>query len=253
MRRHAFALAALLVFSASVPKSHAQTLAQRANAVRDGIVLMAFQARAGVCGNSNGSIWPRDSWSNSGSWNQTVCLPGPVRVSLGRADGATISVRTFVGGAWRATSSETDLGVVSPAEAAHYLAGIAHSIGGRSGNDAVSAAALSDAPDTSPDLVSLVRDANAPLEARKQALFWAGNTSLSTRDLVQLYDALWPFSLREHFVFVISQRRDDAAVDKLIDVARRDADLEIRKRAMYWLGQTQDPRAMKFLRDLVTR
>ena len=91
-----------------------------------------------------------------------------MRVSLGRADGATISVRTFVGGTWRATSSETDLGVVSPAEAAHYLTGIAHSIGGRSGSDAVSAAALSDAPDTSPDLVSLVRDVNAPLE-RAQA------------------------------------------------------------------------------------
>jgi hypothetical protein len=186
MRRDAFVFAALLVFAAGVPESHAQTLAQRVDAVRDGIVLMAFQA-------------------------------------------------------------------VSPAEAAHYLPGIAHSIGGRSGSDAVSAAALSDAPDTSPDLVSLVRDANAPLDARKQALFWAGNTSLATRELVDLYDGLAPFSLREHFVFVISQRRDDAAVDKLIDVARRDANLEIRKRAMYWLGQTQDPRAVKFLRDLVTR
>jgi len=117
----------------------------------------------------------------------------------------------------------------------------------------VSAAALSDAPDTSPDLVSIVRDANAPLDARKQALFWAGNTTLATRELVNLYDGLAPFSLREHYVFVISQRRDDAAVDKLIDVARHDADLEIRKRAMYWLGQTQDPKAVKFLRDLVTR
>ena len=253
MTRNALALAALVVYAATVPESQAQTLAQRVDAVRDGVVLMAFQARPGVCGSSNGSIWTQESWSNSGSWNQTVCLPGPVRVSLGRADGATISVRTFVGGTWRATSSETDLGVVSPAEAAHYLAGIAHSIGGRSGSDAVSAAALSDAPDTSPDLVGLVRDVKAPLEARKQALFWAGNTSLATRDLVNLYDGLTPFSLREHFVFVISQRRDDAAVDKLIDVARRDADLDIRKRAMYWLGQTQDPRAVKFLRDLVTR
>jgi len=174
-------------------------------------------------------------------------------VSLGRADGATISVRVFVGGAWRPTSSETDLGVVSATDAAHYLAGIAHTIGGRSGSDAVSAAALSDAADTSPDLVSIVRDVNAPVEPRKQALFWAGNTSLATRDLAQLYDGLGPYSLRQHFVFVISQRRDDIAIDKLIDLARRDADLEIRKQAMYWLGQTQDPRAVKFLRDLVTR
>ena len=253
MRRNAFALAALLVGAASAAELDAQTLAQRVDAVRDGVVLLAFQARPGVCGTSNGSIWTRESRSSSGSWNQSVCIPGPVRVSLGRADGATISVRTFVGGTWRAASSETDLGVVSATEAAHYLAGIAHSIGGRSGSDAVSAAALSDAPDTSPDLVSIVRDANAPLDARKQALFWAGNTTLATRELVNLYDGLAPFSLREHYVFVISQRRDDAAVDKLIDVARHDADLEIRKRAMYWLGQTQAPKAVKFLRDLVTR
>jgi len=252
MRRHAIALAAAIGFAASAGRSDAQTLGQRVDAVRDGIVLMTFQARPGVCGGSNGSIWTRDSW-NAGSRNQNTCVTGPVRVSLGRADGATISVRVVVGGAWRASASETDLGVVSPTDAAHYLTGIAHSIGGRSGNDAVSAAALSDAPDTSPDLVSLVRDASAPLDARKQALFWAGNTSLATRDLVSLYDGLGPFSLREHFVFVISQRRDDAAVDKLIDVARRDKDLEIRKQAMYWLGQTQDPRAVKFLRDLVTR
>jgi hypothetical protein len=252
MRRHASALAAAIFSAASAAESDAQTLAQRVDAVRDGVVLMAFQARPGVCGGSNGSIWTREPWRD-GSWDRSACITGPMRVSLGRADGNTISVRVFVGGAWRATSSETDLGVVSANDAAHYLAGVAHSIGGRSGSDAVSAVALSDASDPTADLVSIVRDGNAPLEARKQALFWTGNTSLPTRDLAQLYDGLGPYSLREHFVFVISQRRDDTAVDKLIDMARRDADLQIRKQAMYWLGQTQDPRAVKFLRDLVTR
>ena len=253
MTRAALAVAAAIVSAASVPEASAQSIAQRVGAVRDGVVLMAFQARPGVCGTSNGSIWTRDSWNGSGPWDQRGCLPGPMRVSMGRADGATISVRVFVGGSWRAGSVETDLGAVSATEAAHYLLGVAHSIGGRSGSDAVSAAALADAPDVGPDLVALVHDSNAPLDARKQALYWAGQTTLPTRDLVELYDGLAPFSLREHFIFVISQRRDDAAVDKLIDVARRDADLEIRKRAMYWLGQTQDPRAVKFLRDLVTR
>lgn len=252
MRRRVLALIAVFAAALRASPASAQTLAQRVDAERDGIVLMAFQARPGVCGGSNGSIWTRDTW-NSNSWNQSACVTGPIRVSLGRADGATISVRVFVGGTWRATASETDLGVIPPGEAAHYLAGVARSIGGRSGSDAVSAAALADAPDIGPDLVSVVRDGNAPLDTRKQALFWAGNTTLPTRDLVQLYGGLGPFSLREHYVFVLSQRRDDAAVDKLMDVARRDSDLEIRKRAMYWLGQTQDPRAVKFLRDLVTR
>jgi HEAT repeat protein len=52
---------------------------------------------------------------------------------------------------------------------------------------------------------------------------------------------------------VLSQRHEDAAIDGLIDVARHDPDSEIRKRAMFWLGQTKEPRAIKFLQDILTR
>ena len=254
MTSNAVVVAALLGFMAAAREAQAQTIATRVAAVRDGVVLMSFAARPGVCGNGGGSIWTNDSWSRSGPSDiRVACMPGPVRVSLGRADNTTISVRVFVGGSWNAGALETDLGDVSAADASRYLIAIAHGIGGRSGSDAVSAAAIADAADVAPDLVSLVHDMNAPLDPRRQALYWAGQTSLPTRDLVRLYDGLTPFALREQFTFVISQRRDDAAVDKLIDVARSDPDLEIRKRAMYWLGQTQDPRAVKFLRDLVTR
>jgi len=254
MTRTVLALVAAISIVAKAREASAQTIARGVDGVRDGVVLMTFAARPGVCGNSNGSIWTRDTWRGTGSMDYSrACENGPVRVSLGRADGVTISVRVFVGGAWHANSSETDLGVVPPAEAARYMIAVARTIGGRSGSDAVSAAALADAPDVGPDLVTLVRDGKAPLDARKQALYWAGQTTIPTRDLAQLYEGLDAFSLREHFVFVISQRRDDVAVDRLIDVARHDADMEIRKRAMYWLGQTNDPRATKFLRDLVTR
>ena len=111
MRRDFLALTAVLSASVSANSISAQTLAQRVDAVRDGRVLMAFQARPGVCGGSNGSIWTRESWKSS-SWNQNDCLTGPVRVSLGRAEGTTISVRVFVGGVWRATAGETDIGVI---------------------------------------------------------------------------------------------------------------------------------------------
>jgi hypothetical protein len=61
-------------------------------------------------------------------------------------------------------------------------------------------------------------------------------------------------SLREQYTFVLSQRRDDdEAIDKLIDVARTDRDFQIRKQAMFWLGQSRDPRAVKFLRDLIVK
>ena len=71
--------------------------------------------------------------------------------------------------------------------------------------------------------------------------------------LIALYEHLTPFSLREHFTFVLSQRHDTESVDKLIDIAQHDRDVEIRKRAMFWLGQSRDPRAIKFFRDVLTR
>lgn len=232
----------------------AQSLASRIDAVRDGMVLMAFASRPGVCGDGHGSIWIQDSRSvRDASDRRWVCVPGPVRVALGRADKQTISVRTRVGGRWSAASSETDLGEVSASDAAHYLLDLARTLGGESAGEALSAAAFADAANLSPEFERLVRDDAASLETRKQALFWLGQGDLPTRDLAHLYDGLGPFALREHFTFVISQRRDDFAIDKLIDVARRDPDLEIRKRAMFWLGQSREPRAIKFFKDLLTR
>jgi hypothetical protein len=162
-------------------------------------------------------------------------------------------VRKWVGGRWSAAGSDVDLGEVSPSDAAHYLLSVAHTLGGNSAGEAVSAAAFADVPDLSPDLTGLIRDDAAPLEARKQALFWIGQSDFPTADLVRMRESLKPFGLREHYTFVLSQRHEDAAIDGLIDVARHDPDSEIRKRAMFWLGQTREPKAIKFLQDILTR
>jgi hypothetical protein len=232
---------------------NAQSIGSRVDAVRDGIVMMRFAAAPGVCGDGNGSMWTSQRSMRVSSRDFRVCMNGPIRVSLGRADTATVSVRVFVGGVWRPNATETDLGVVSSAEAARYLIGLARGIGGRSGSEAVSAAAFADSSNITAELSQLVRDGDAALDTRRQALYWLGESDIPTKDLAAVYDALRPFPLRQHFTYVVSQRRDDVAVDKLIDIAQHDADLEVRKQAMYWLGQTQNPKALKFLRDLITR
>jgi hypothetical protein len=250
MRAAALAAAGAL---AAAPVA-AQSVAARVNAVHEGIVVMSFAAKPGVCGDGHGSVWTRGSRTNISSGDgQWACIASPVRVVIGRADDRTVSVRTSVGGQWQASPSETDLGNVSPPDAARYLVDVARTIGGSSGDAAISAAAFADGVDLSPEFTRLVRDDDAPLESRRQALFWLGQGDATTTDLVTLYATLKPYTLREHFIFVISQRRDDVAIDKLIDVARRDPDHEIRKMSMFWLGQTKDPRAVKFLQDLLTR
>jgi hypothetical protein len=229
----------------------AQSISDRVNAARDGIVRMSFAARPGVCGDGTGSTWTRDARHDMDT--RRLCIAGPVRVAVGRDNGVTVSVRTRVGGEWSASRSETDLGSVSPQEAARYLLRLSRELSGRNAGEAMSGAVFADAGDISPELAQLVRDRDVGVETRKQALFWFGQGDAPTKDLVRLYDTLDARSLREHFTFVVSQRRDDEAIDKLIDIARGDRDPDIRKQAMFWLGQTKDPRAIKFFHDILVR
>jgi hypothetical protein len=251
--RCALVLAAAGWWAAAAPIA-AQSLVNRIAAVRDGTIRMSFAARPGVCGDGRGSVWIQDAerrgYSNDRQW---VCIGGPVRVAIGRADNQTVSIRKWVGGRWGAAASETDLGDVPPLEAARYLSTLAHTLGGASGDEALTAAAFADAGDLSPELRLVVRDDDAPLQSRRQALFWLGQSDFPTRDLARLYETLTPYSLREHFTFVLSQRHDDEAVTKLIDVARNDRDLGVRKQAMFWLGQSKDPKATQFFREIILR
>jgi HEAT repeat protein len=103
-------------------------------------------------------------------------------------------------------------------------------------------------------LLDRVLDATEPVDLRKQALFWRGQHNASpVRDLIALYPRLDSRELREHYVFVLSQRHESAAVDKLIDLASNDGDREIRAKATFWLGQSRDPKAMKFLEERINK
>jgi len=70
-------------------------------------------------------------------------------------------------------------------------------------------------------------------------------------DLTSLYNTMDEREMREQLIFVYSQREEPAAVDKLLEIARRDSDAELRKKALFWLGQSDDPRAAKALQDII--
>ena len=100
-------------------------------------------------------------------------------------------------------------------------------------------------------LQRLALQGSADVDLRKAALFSLGRSRMPIEQLVGLYARLNGDELREHFIFVLSQRREDAALEKLIDIARRDPNANMRKKALFWLGQSDDPRATQLIRDLV--
>ncbi|MFN8581031.1 MAG: HEAT repeat domain-containing protein [Gemmatimonadaceae bacterium] len=103
-------------------------------------------------------------------------------------------------------------------------------------------------------LLGVAQNEREDVELRKNALFWAGqNKMISLNDLGAMYAKLSDREMKEQVIFVLSQRRDSVAVDKLLDIAKDEKDRELRKKAIFWLSQSKDPRVAKFLEELISK
>lgn len=103
-------------------------------------------------------------------------------------------------------------------------------------------------------LLDIALDDKEPIEMRKKALFWAGQSrGLSMDDLGSLYTRIGDREMKEQIIFVYSQRRDPLAADKLMEIAKTEKDPELRKKAIFWLTQSRDPRVVKFLEEIIGR
>ena len=100
-------------------------------------------------------------------------------------------------------------------------------------------------------LMGIASDAAQPIEIRKHALFSAGQAGVAIGEVVALYGRVTDRAMKQQVLFVLSQRDERAAADKLFEIARRDPDIEIRKNALFWLGQKDDPRVQQLLLDII--
>jgi HEAT repeat protein len=69
--------------------------------------------------------------------------------------------------------------------------------------------------------------------------------------LISLYDSEPDAEVKEDILRALGNTKGKAALRKLLDVARRDPNVELRKRAISLLGESDDPEAAKFLEDLL--
>jgi hypothetical protein len=262
LARTAFVLAAMAV---ATTVARGQSIASRVARVSNGTVRMSFAARPGMCGSGNSirnSRGGRNTWGDN--WNisrdvewESDCSLGPARVVLDRRGGEISDLRFYVGGRWRPAGADvTDLGNVPAGEAAEYLVSIAQTERGSMGHKAIFPATIADSANIWPALLRIARNADLPRETRTQSVFWLGQAAgeSATRDLNNIVlDNSIDREVREQAVFALSQRPREEGVPALISVARTNKDPEIRKKALFWLGQSNDPRALDLFEELLTR
>jgi hypothetical protein len=233
----------------------ARAIGDRVARVGNGTVRFSFAAREGVCGNGrNVSIRSSRAVSRDVEW-ESDCEPGPVRVALAVRDGQVVEVRSHVGGRWRADApAATELGTVPASAARAYLLDLAARAAVGPARDAIFPAMIAEGPDVWPTLLRLARDEGRPGAVRQQAVFWVGQAageaaSRGLNELVDEHDA--DIEVREHAVFALSQRPADEAVPALIRVARTSPSPRLRQRAIFWLGQSKDARALAYFEEVL--
>jgi HEAT repeat protein len=93
-------------------------------------------------------------------------------------------------------------------------------------------------------------------EVRKQAIFWLGQKA-GQRTLEVLGNTVEQndedTEVQKQAVFAISQRTKDESVPMLIKIAKTHQKAEVRKQALFWLGQLDDERALALFREILSK
>lgn len=252
-----------LVLVACASMAEGQALTDRILAARDGTVRLSYTVRDGICGDGISYIRDRRKGENNyitfdgrdKRWRERPCEDGPARVAISKLGGEITRVKVFVGGDWSDGDRDiTDLGAVAAPAAAKALLSVAARA--RHSGQAIFAAMIADSAVVWPDLLALAKNTDVPTSNRKDAVFWLSQEAgdAATKGLSEIAENEdEDKSVREQAVFALSQLPRDEGVPVLIRLARTNRDPNVRRKALFWLGQSDDPRALKLFEEILTR
>lgn len=113
-------------------------------------------------------------------------------------------------------------------------------------------------------LLGIARDKGRDLETRRQALYVVGqairnndsgtSAGIDLPKLLSLYDDFsGQLEMQDRAIDMISQRQESAATDKLLDIAKNEKNIELRRKALLRVGQRRDPRVREFLLQVLAQ
>jgi len=117
-----------------------------------------------------------------------------------------------------------------------------------------------DEPETAAWLMDVALNEDETVENRSNALFWAARSGeVDVARLASVYErapgksAADRRALREQILYLLAQDGGDEAVDKLIEIVRAEEDAKLRLKAVFWLGQLDDPRTVEVLEAIINQ
>jgi HEAT repeat protein len=120
---------------------------------------------------------------------------------------------------------------------------------------ALSALHRVDNPRANQALLDIVGREDVDEDIRAYALhFAAANDVIDIRLLRTIYDGTDSREMKVQVCHILTQMdQEDAALDMLIDIARNERDSEIRRDAVFWIGQFENDRAAEYLLEVINQ
>jgi hypothetical protein len=251
---------ALLAAVCAAQHAAAQSLAQRVQGAGTGLVTLHYSSRPGVCGDGR-RYFSMGDHMRFGEWRsgdqRSSCIPGPARARMRVRDGTVTELRVAVCPDVARTEQATDRGEVRGADAAASFLGRAETSGGGVAREAITAAVLADSVSVWQRILAIAADtARAEQGTRRHALFWASQFATAKvmghgDDITEIDGPDDRDDTRGDAVFALSQMRGRRGIDPLIQIARTHRDPFVRSKAIFWIGQSGDPRAVGVLREIL--
>jgi HEAT repeat protein len=103
-----------------------------------------------------------------------------------------------------------------------------------------------------PELIRFAREDTSPA-VRGEAIFWLAQKAgqKAQAQISSSIDNDPDTDVKKRAVFALSQLPKDQGVPLLIQVAKTNKNPAVRKQAMFWLGQSRDPRALDFFAEVL--
>ncbi|MEQ1690689.1 MAG: HEAT repeat domain-containing protein [Gemmatimonas sp.] len=102
-------------------------------------------------------------------------------------------------------------------------------------------------------LVDVAQNPKESMENRRSAIWSLQGSGVTNAQLARIYDSGTDVEVRKQVISVLAGLKENGGVDKLLDIARNEKNLELRKQAVTHLSRTKDPRALALLQEIINR
>ncbi len=101
-------------------------------------------------------------------------------------------------------------------------------------------------------LFEIAQNQKESMETRRQVMSYFSMAGIQAEQIGRLYDRTSETELKQQLLASMSMMKD-GGIDKLLDVARNEKNIELRKQALAMLGRSKDPRVVQLYQEIINR